>query len=90
MSGALHTDLSKTFNFILHDLLIAKLGAYGFDYILLQMLQSYLSNRKKDQKLMIRIVNTVKFCSEFHKALYYGGCYLILIYVTCFMILKVH
>ena len=51
MSEALHTDLSKTFNFILHDLLIAKLGAYGFDYILLQMLQSYLSNRKKRTKI---------------------------------------
>ena len=31
VSGALITDLSKAFNCILHDLLIAKFAGYGFD-----------------------------------------------------------
>ena len=46
VSGALLTDLSKAFNCVLHELLIAKVAAYGFDYNSLQMLQSYFSNRK--------------------------------------------
>ena len=51
VSGPLLTDLSKAFDCILHDLLIAKLAAYGFDYNSLQMLQSYLSDRKQRTKI---------------------------------------
>ena len=51
VSGTLLTDLSKAFDCILHDLLIAKVAAYGFDYYSLQMLQSYLSNRKQRRKI---------------------------------------
>ena len=51
VGGALLTDLSKAFDCILHDLLIAKLAGYGFDYNSLQMLQSYLSSRKKRTKI---------------------------------------
>ena len=51
MSGALLPDLSKAFDCILNDLLIAKLAAYDFYYNSLQMLQSYLSNRKQRTKV---------------------------------------
>ena len=44
-SGVLLTDLSKAFDCLSHDLLIAKLHAYGFDYKALQLLNSYLTNR---------------------------------------------
>ena len=47
VSGALLTDLSKAFDSKLYGFLIANLAAYGFDYNSLQMLQSYLSNRKQ-------------------------------------------
>ena len=69
---------------------LQRIAAYGFDYNSLKMLQSYLSNRKQGKKkLMMLIVSIVTFCSEFHKALYLGYCYLIFIDVTSFMILMI-
>ena len=68
MSGALLTDLSKVFDCTLHELLIVKLAAYGLHWNSLQMSQNYLSNRK--QRTKINAYSIVKFCLEFHKALY--------------------
>ena len=45
-SGALLTDLSKAFDCLGHELLIAKLNAYGFTLPPLKLIQNYLSNRK--------------------------------------------
>ena len=45
--GVLLTDLSKAFDCLVHDLLIAKLDAYGFDYLSLKLIFSYLSGRKQ-------------------------------------------
>ena len=45
--GILLTDLSKAFDCLLHDLLIAKLHAYGFDYLSLKLIFSYLTERKQ-------------------------------------------
>ena len=49
--GALMTDLSKAFDCLSHDLLIAKLDAYGFDKKSLKLVYSYLSNRKQRVKI---------------------------------------
>ena len=50
VSGALLKDLSKAFGCILHDLLIVKLVAYGFEYNSLQILQSYPLKQKRENK----------------------------------------
>ena len=45
--GALLTDPSKAFEGIPHDLIIAKLEAYGFHIYALKLIHNYLSNRKR-------------------------------------------
>ena len=49
--GALLTDLSKAFDCQSHNLLIAKLHAYGLDLASLKILQDYLRNRKQRTKV---------------------------------------
>ena len=49
--GTLMTDLSKAFDCLHHELLIAKLDAYGFDKKLVKLIQQYLSNRKQRVKV---------------------------------------
>ena len=51
IGGALLTDLSKAFDCIQHDLLIAKLHAYGFNMKSLKLLNNYLYNRKQRTKI---------------------------------------
>ena len=50
-AGALLTDLSKAFDCLNHELLIAKLEAYGFDHESLAFIYSYLSDRKQRTKV---------------------------------------
>ena len=50
-AGALLTDLSKAFDCLNHELLIAKLDAYGFDALSLSFIHSYLSDRKQRTKI---------------------------------------
>ena len=49
--GALLTDLSKAFDCICHDLLVAKLRAYGLSLNALKMIQDYLLNQKQKTKI---------------------------------------
>ena len=49
--GALLTDLSKAFDCLDHELLTAKLNAYGFSLPALRLVNDYLSNRKQKTKI---------------------------------------
>ena len=49
--GAILMDLSKTFDCLPHDLLIAKLEADWLDRCALKLLLSYLNNRKQSVKV---------------------------------------
>ena len=49
--GTILMDLSKEYDCLAHDLLIAKLEAYGLDVVSLSLLKNYLANRKQRTKV---------------------------------------
>ena len=49
--GALLTDLFKAFDCLPHDLIVAKLHAYGFPIELLKLIRSYLTEHKQRVKI---------------------------------------
>ena len=50
-AAAILMDLSKAFDTINHEMLIAKLSAYGFSRNALKLIHSYLSNRQQHVKI---------------------------------------
>ena len=51
ISEAILTDFSKAFDWILYDLLIAKLAAYHFDHQSLRILERFISSRHQRIKI---------------------------------------
>ena len=49
--GVLLTDLSKAFDYLPHELIIAKLNAYGFKLPALKLMHSYVPHRKQHTKV---------------------------------------
>ena len=49
--GALLTGLSKVFDYLPHNLLIAKLNSYEFSITAIRLVQNYPSNRKQRTKI---------------------------------------
>ena len=63
-------DLSKAFDCIPHDLIIAKLHAYGFNFETLTFLNRYVRNHKKCVKINNLCSDFLKFYQLYHRALY--------------------
>ena len=75
-------ELSKTFDTLNHELLIAKLEAYGFSAKSLSYLHSYLNKRLQKENIM-------KFSQEFLKELFLVHFYSIYILMTFpFMLMR--
>ena len=49
--GAFLTDLSKAFDYLSHELIIAKLNAYGFSFPAPKLIYDYFSNRQQRTKI---------------------------------------
>ena len=88
-AGALLTHLSKTFDSVDHELLIAKLHAYSFETDALKFICSYLKGRKQNTKINSSYDSFVKFCLLYLKDQFLGHYYLKLTYVTFFTILMI-
>ena len=77
----LKLDLSKAFDCLPHDLIVAKLHAYGFSRDSLKLINSYLTERKQNVKIndqfsswldivVIFLCDTFPFCNDIDFASY--------------------
>jgi hypothetical protein len=58
--GTILMDLSKAYDCLPHDLIIAKLEAYGFGKDSLKLIYNYLSNRKQRVKVGTKLSDWIK------------------------------
>ena len=89
ISGALRTDLSKGFDSISNDLLIAKLHAYRLSFPALKMMQDYLQNRKQRTKVGTVHINSEDILAAVPQGSSLEPILLTFSYVTCFWIKEI-
>ena len=71
-AGAILMDLSKAFDCLNHELLIAKLNAYGFSKGALKTIQSYLNSRWQRVKIENSLAIGLNYLWGYHRGLYWG------------------
>ena len=67
-------DLSKAFDTVNHNLLIAKLQAYGFSMKALKLIKSYLSNRWQRTKVNNSLGRGQNYYTECLKGQFWDSC----------------
>ena len=77
--------LSKAFDYVPHDLIKAKLEAYGLEIDALRLIHDYLFNRKQRVKVNEEYSSWKDIILVFPRDLYLALCSLIYIYVICFI-----
>ena len=78
-------DLSKAFDTINRDLLLAKLKAYGFSITILDLICSYLKNRKKS----VQINDNFSSAKKVHAGVSQGsidGCFLFDLFINDYVL----
>ena len=73
--GTILMDLSKSYDCLPHDLLIAKLGGYDLDRSCLRLLMDYLNSCKQQKKLVHPTASGLKLNREFRKVPYWDPYY---------------
>ena len=61
-------DLSKEFDTLNHNLLLAKLNAYGFSFNVIKFIQSYLLERFQKVNINSNSAKSVKYYWQCHKS----------------------
>ena len=82
--AAVLTDLIKTFDCINHELLVAKLNAYGFDSLSLKFISAYLNFRKHQTKFGFTSSVTYIFCLVLRKDIWLGHLFSMFAFAICF------
>ena len=88
MFGALLTDLSKALDCLDHELLIAKLNAYGFSLTALKLVHNYLSNRKQRTKINSLYNSLLKIIFGVPQGSILGPLLFIIFLIDLFFIIK--
>ena len=70
-------DLSKAYDCLPHDLLLAKMEAYGFSTESLKLIHSYLVGRKQRVRIGSTLAAGRKSNQVFHRGLFWDPSYLI-------------
>ena len=86
--GVLLTGLSKAFDCLPHELIIAKLSPYGFSLSALKLMQSFLSERKQRTKINQAYGSWEEILFGLPQGSILGPFYLTFFLVVCFLLSK--